>query len=203
VVFRTFSPARAWRPAAGARLARTLGVVPVTTLSVNTIQNTPSDEALNALLADELARRLGPGPSADMRRFLDLLRSLPRGLRAMASVHALDQSIALDDLGWHFRNWHDLELAEETAEGLRELEANDHAVVFEKALLVARDYWDFFGKPDFRHVYIGSAVEAALSPLNERLWTIQGYRSEPGRSIVESWPQYSRKHPERVVVNDA
>jgi hypothetical protein len=37
--------------------------------------------------------------------------------------------MALDDLGWHFYNFHSRELAEETYRGLRELGADEAAEI--------------------------------------------------------------------------
>jgi hypothetical protein len=51
------------------------------------------------------------------REFLVELRRLPPGLRAMAATYELDVSLTMDDLGWHFGNWHSTELAQGTAHG--------------------------------------------------------------------------------------
>jgi hypothetical protein len=48
------------------------------------------------------------------------MRALPPGLRAMTAIYQLDVSMALDDLGWHFGNWPDRALREETLQGLKE-----------------------------------------------------------------------------------
>lgn len=81
---------------------------------------TGSNEQVMELLGKELESRL---PSRNDPEFLIELRKLPPGLRAMAATYELDVSLCMDDLGWHFGNWHDQELAEETAGGLEELGA--------------------------------------------------------------------------------
>ncbi|MBL8288633.1 MAG: hypothetical protein JNL85_11680 [Rubrivivax sp.] len=162
-----------------------------------------SDDALHELLAAELNRRLGESVDGDSGTFLRRLQELPIGLRAMASVYQLDVSLALDDLGHHFRNWHDLRLAAETARGLRELGATRHAEAFEAAVRIAEHHWSFFARPTFGDEYLGSAVERELSPLNERLWSLQGYRNQAGRTILSFWPPYARMHPQRIVGDDA
>jgi hypothetical protein len=171
-------------------------------LSVAAVKAAQSDDELHALLAAELTRLLGAGSASNHETFLAQLQRLPVGLRAMASVYQLEVSLALDDLGQHFRNWHDLRLAEEAVRGLKELGAKEHAATFAAAMHIAKRNWDFFARPTFPQEYFGSAVEAELSPLNERLWALQGYRDAPGRSIVAFWASYARQHPE-LVVGDA
>src|SRR5690242_17012327 len=102
-----------------------------------------SDEDLFRLLQHELetrvtAHRLSP-------EFLAQIRDLPIGLRAMAASYEFDVSLALDDVGWHFGNWHSRQLAEETAAGLYELGAVELARIFSEGCRIAQDYWKELG----------------------------------------------------------
>jgi hypothetical protein len=116
----------------------------------------------------------------------------------MASTFELDVSITLDDLGWHFANWHHLGFARETLHGLRELGAAQVAALFEQALVIACENWDFFGAPDFVERYDGSAVETALSPLNRRCWDLFGSSSGSRESLLDFWVPYARTYPANV-----
>lgn len=69
------------------------------------------DEAVFESLRKELERRMPMNRGSP--EFLVELRRLPHGLRAMAATYELDVSLTMDDLGWHFGNWHSTELAEE------------------------------------------------------------------------------------------
>ena len=84
-----------------------------------------SDDELQSVLFRELQQEVSAGHGSP--EFLTQIRNLPVGLRAMAATYELDVSFALDDLGWHFGNWHSTELSEETARGLEELGAEDLA----------------------------------------------------------------------------
>jgi hypothetical protein len=174
-----------------------------TALSPRAIANAKSDDELYGLLAEELTRRIGPGPEEDMKAFLATLPKLPIGLRSMAAVYQLDVSLALDDIGWHFANWHSAELAEETLAGLHELQALSHASAFEEALTIARRHWSIFAQSSFQEQYPGSSLELELRSTNERLWRLQGYRDEPGQSILSHWAPYARKYPDRVTSQGA
>jgi hypothetical protein len=167
-------------------------------LSPSRIARTRSDEALFKLLVRELKRLLPPYTSDDLESFVKELQHLPEGLRAMASVYELDVSMALDDLGWHFANWHHRELACETLAGLRDLEAVEEASIFERAFEIALSHWDFFAAEDFVDRYLNSDVGELLDPLNDRLWRLLGYRGEGGRSLVTLWVPHARRYPESV-----
>jgi hypothetical protein len=153
-------------------------------------------------LGSELERLIGPTPAANpdaLDVFVQRLRELPRGLRAMAATYELDVSISLDDLGWHFANWHHEQLALETAQGLRELGAAEAADLFESALFIAKSDWSFFDAPDFPCRYSESSLARDLDTLNQRMWALHG--SEPGAtSLLDLWPRYARLHPEHVCV---
>ena len=105
-------------------------------------------------------------------------------------------SFALDDLGWHFGNWHSTELAEETAQGLEELGASDLAVIFREAFQLAQKYWRELGAENWDEWYHGSAFERAVNPLDDRARSILADKGEMG--IFKYWVDYARRHPERV-----
>src|SRR5262249_45883802 len=154
-------------------------------LSPSRIARMRSDEALFKLLGGELKRWLPPYDSDHLEPLVKSLQRLPPGLRAMAATYELDVSMALDDLGWHFANWHHQGLALETLAGLRELGAFAEATIFEQALKIARARWDFFASEGFVEAYLGSDVETALNPLNDQLWRLLGYQGEGGRSLLD------------------
>ena len=171
-------------------------------ITAATIAATSDDEHLFSLLGEELERHLPNGRSAS-GGFVEELKRLPPGLRAMAATYELDVSLALEDLGWHFGQWHHLELAEETAAGLVELGAEDLASVFREALWRARKVWDKLAQPNWSEWYDRSPLQQELAPLNERAWAL--WREQP-MGIFSFWITYARRHPERLedtAANDA
>src|SRR5678816_1671920 len=102
-----------------------------------------SDDELFSLLGKELETRISADRGSP--EFLAQIRELPVGLRAMSAKYEFDVSLALDDVGWHFGNWHSRELAEETARGLEELGAVDLARIFREGFRIAQDYWTELG----------------------------------------------------------
>src|SRR5262249_7588689 len=94
-------------------------------LAEEVIRMCTDGQALSAVLSADLTRRVESEYEWDRESFEDYvarIRACPVGLRAMAAVHPLDVSMTLDDLGWHFANWHYRPHCEETLRGLRELE---------------------------------------------------------------------------------
>jgi len=63
---------------------------------------------LFSLLGRELKDRITTKRGSP--EFVAEIKELPVGLRSMATTYELDVSLALDDLGWHFGNWHSVEL---------------------------------------------------------------------------------------------
>jgi hypothetical protein len=151
-----------------------------------------SDQQVFELLGEQLQKRL---PSRTDPQYVDELRKLPPGLRAMAATYELDVSLALDDFGWHFGNWHDTELAEETAAGLVELGAPEIAELFRGAYQLAQQFWQELGSESWGDWYHGSRLEEAVMPLNRRAWAILQGR---WNGIFSYWVEYARRHPERV-----
>ncbi len=164
-------------------------------MSVITVESirSGSDGGVFSLLGHELENRITSTRGSP--EFIAEIRDLPPGLRAMAATHELDVSLALDDLGWHFGNWHSIEFAEETAAGLDELGAHELAEVFRAAFELAQDYWMELGSEHWMDWYHGSALEKAVDPLSRRAWAIL----KPRRNgIFSYWVEYAREHPERV-----
>jgi hypothetical protein len=153
---------------------------------------TSSDDELFELLGRELERRLPNGRGAN-DKFVQELRELPIGLRSMAATYKLDVSLTLDDLGWHFGNWHHEGLAHETAVGLEELGAIRLAEVFRAALQAALTYCGPLGRKAWMEWYHGSALEESVASLNDEAWALQRKQG-----ILEHWVPYARKFPERL-----
>ena len=157
-------------------------------------------EEVNQLLAGELMLRLPDGEGPDLDLFLAHTRCMPIGLRAMAAIYQLDVSITLDDLGWHFANWHHRGYCEETIWALRELEAVEQADIFAKAYAAAQPYWDQVGAMvayDLEHFvkwYPDSEFEQATMPLTKRMWELQAIDN----GLLGLWGPYARKFPDRV-----
>jgi hypothetical protein len=166
----------------------------MSSLTPEIIARTRSDEDLFALIATELERLLPNDRRAD-DSFVAELRNLPSGLRAMAATYELDVSLTLDDLGWHFGNWHHMGLAEETAAGLEELGAAELAELFRQAFLLARDFWDELGSENWTKWYHDSALEKAVDPLNLKAWAI--FESKH-LGLFSYWLEYARRFPERL-----
>jgi hypothetical protein len=148
-----------------------------------------SDDEVLEWITGELDRRLPLHD--DLDAYVRALASLPTGLRSMAATYQLDVSITLDDLGWHFGNWHHHEYALETARGLRVLGTIRGAELFETAYAHALRHWDRVDQPDWMEWYHGSPLEAAVEPLNREMWEL--FR-EDGK-ILRLWVQYARRHP--------
>jgi hypothetical protein len=169
-----------------------------------------NDEELFDLLGLELTSHFPNGEGStreDFDAFVAKLPTLPEGLRAMAAIYQLDVSICLDDLGWHFANWHHRPYYKETLRGLRELEAYEVADIFEKAYALAQPHWDKIGElvakdfDEFVDWYPGSELEKLTMPLTERLWEICGSSGDGhSRGLLTLWAQYARKYPHKVAM---
>ena len=167
---------------------------PVRTLRIQDVRRAESDDAIFEMLGCELERLLPKGRRA-CDEFVRELRRIPRGLRAMAATYELDVSLTLDDLGWHFGNWHHKGLAMETIEGLIELELPRLAEIFEFSFREAEKYWDELSFEDWMDWYHTSPLEPALDALN---WEVWDNRETEGYDIFAAWVRYARKYPERL-----
>src|SRR5437667_3338274 len=93
-------------------------------------------------------------------------------------------------IGWHFGNWHNLDLAEETAQGLEELGAGELARVFKEAFQLAKEYWTELGSGNWAEWYHGSPFEKAVDPLTEQAWSILAGKKN---GIFKYWVDYARR----------
>ena len=151
------------------------------------------DDDLFKLLGKELEERISF--KRDSPEFVVEIQKLPIGLRAMAATYELDVSLVMDDLGWHFGNWHNTVLAEETIRGLDELEATGLAVVFKEAFQIALRYWDELGTKDWPKWYHDSPLEKEIEPLNKQARKILEAKKN---GIFGYWVDYARKYPGRI-----
>jgi hypothetical protein len=153
------------------------------------------DDLLELLFSD-LRVRLPPGKPFHMERFLQQIRTIPIGLRAMAVTFELDVSMALDELGWHFGNWTHRGYCDQTLWGLRELEAFNYADLFGKAYVLAQSCWTQLRLPqdEFKKWYYDSDFYKATEPLSSKWWELQ--KIDGG--IFGHWTKYVRKYPHKV-----
>ncbi len=123
----------------------------------------------------------------------------------MAATHRLDVSMAMDDLGWHFYNFHSRELADETLRGLVDLEATEAAEVFKKAMKLVEPHWETIGQLKtkvgnaFEDWYVSSSLEKSLNPLNKKLWEISS--QFPNHGLMSYWVSYARNYPDKVLAS--
>jgi hypothetical protein len=176
-------------------------------LSEAEIAECTDDAELFELLGLELTELFPDGEGdtdAELDAFVARLATLPVGLRAMASIYQLDISLAQDDLGWHFANWHHKGYCDETLRGLRELEAQEAADIFEAAYRHAQKHWDKIGELVARDLdafaawYPDSTFEEATMPLTRQLWEMYGEGSGRENGLLDLWVPYARKWPGRV-----
>jgi hypothetical protein len=173
---------------------------------VEQITTAKGNEELFHLLSEELKRLLPPEKQEDRDWYYKTLDTLPRGLRAMAGMYFFDVSMSVDSLAWHFGNQNDDRDLIETVNGLRELEMPDIADLFEQM-------WEFmkphmtplrsgdFGGKDFTDWLVDVGAEDFADKRDDYIWA---YCEKLGKlGLLESWPIYSRKYPERCVVTES
>ena len=173
-------------------------------ITVETIRATEDNEALIDLLSAELQRLLPDTVQEDRDLYHCTVATLPRGLRAMAGMHFLDVSMTMDSLAWHFGNQNDPRDLQETLNGLHELEMSQIADMFEqmwefmKPHMTALQTGDFGGK-DFTDWLVDIGAEDFAREKDHFIWE---YCEKAGKfGLLESWPAYARKYPERCVVH--
>jgi hypothetical protein len=173
-------------------------------LTIETIRTTEDNEALFDLLSVELQSLLPEAAQEDRDLYHETIASLPRGLRAMAGMHFFDVSMAMDDLAWHFGNQNDERDLRETLNGLRELELIEIAECFEKMWEFMKPYMATlqtgdYGK-DFHDWLDETGAQAFADPMDKLIWN---HCEKAGKlGLLESWPIYARKYPERCVVSE-
>jgi hypothetical protein len=124
----------------------------------------------------------------------------------MAGMHFFDVSMTMDSLAWHFGNQSDPQDLQETLNGLRELEMPEIADRFEqmwefmKPHMTALQSGDYGGK-DFSDWLGDIGAEDFAREKDEFIWN---YCEKAGKfGLLESWPIYARKYPDRCVMNGA
>jgi hypothetical protein len=151
-----------------------------------------TDDEVWELLTAELQARVPAELHDDLDAFVAVLEKLPDGLRAMAATYQLDVSLTLDDLGWHFGNWHHHGYSLETARGLRVLGATREAELFEAGYAVARRYWNEMGSALWMEWYNeDSPMERETAALSDELWKL----AKGGRGLLGHWISYARRNP--------
>lgn len=160
------------------------------------------DEQLFRLISEALEDLFPDSLKNDPKRFLGALEAAPRGLRAMAGIHDLDVSLALDDLAWHFCNHSDERFLGETAAALKELEAFEAAEIFLSAwevvkpfLFEIRERQSQIG--DFNDYLQRSGIQSRVDPLNEQMWAVCKKCGPNG--LLQYWLDYARKYPQRCL----
>jgi len=172
-------------------------------LTIESIQAADDNKALFELLSGELERLLPREIQEDRDLYHRTLETLPRGLRAMAGMHFFDVSMTLDDLAWHFGNQNDERDLQETLDGLRELELSEIADLFEQAWKIMEPHFaalrgDEVNSDNFYDWLEEIGAQEKINPMNDIIWD---YCEKAGKSgLLESWPVYARKYPERCVV---
>jgi hypothetical protein len=173
-------------------------------LTVAKIKSAKSEKELLERLGSELERLVPVNLHNDLDSLVAKMKSLSPGLRAMAATFKLDVSMALDDLGWHFANFHHKPYCKETSRGLHTLEATEAAEVFDRAYQITLPYWHDIGKMlkqdfgTFSQWYNESPLDKALGPLNNKMWEICNRLDK--RSLMQYWLEYARRYPDRVVM---
>jgi hypothetical protein len=104
----------------------------------------------------------------------------------------------LDSITWHFGNFGEPHLVDQTEASLREFGLNELADCFRDAkelmlpLLAQASEAD-----DYNSLVERAGVEQAADKLERRGWDLRD--SPSGNSaIYDAWVRYARKHPERV-----
>ena len=157
------------------------------------------DAALKKELEELLTARVAGNPYAADGVFAANIAELPKGLRAMAATHWLDISLTLDSITWHFGNFGEPHLVEETEAGLHELGLHELAQCFSdaKALMLPllAQHVNFEG--DHYELLEQEGLTAKADELDRRAWALDDLG--PQRSVIyEAWVRYARQHPERV-----
>jgi|SRR6185312_559414 len=174
-------------------------------LMVRDIRATGSDEALFELLSAELHRLLPEAVQQDRDLYHRTLDNLPRGLRAMAGIHAFDVSMCMDSLAWHFGNQNDERDLRETLNSLRELELTEIAEMFEQMWGFMNPYMstlrsEDFGGKDFADWLVEIGAENFAREKDKYIWAFCKEHSDYG--LLSSWLTYARNYPERCVVSE-
>ena len=161
-------------------------------LTVETIRAAQNKKVLIELLSAELHHQR--------------LDSLPRGLRAMAGIYFFDISLTQNRLAWHFGDQNEERDLRETLNGLRELELTEIAGFFEETWkflephMGALQSGDYGGK-EFSDWLADIGALELTDPMDEKI--LLHLKKSGKMGLLESWPIYARKYPDRCVVAQA
>jgi hypothetical protein len=156
------------------------------------------DAGLEKELRTILTARAVGNPYGSNGDFAKNLKSLPRGLKAMAATHWLDISLTLDSITWHFGNFGEPDLVAETEAGLLELGLVELAWCFEEAkelmMPIISERTDSETSDD---VLERKHLQQFAEELNRKAWAL--HHTPSGKSaIYDAWIRYARQHPEHV-----
>ena len=161
----------------------------------------PTDKELLERIREVLAERLDADPYAEDGAFARQIRTLPVGLRAMAATNFLDVSLVMDDLPWHFLNFGEPGLVEETSRGLRELGLNELGDVFDEAVSIVCPLLSRVSENvDLERVLEEAGHSARIDELNSKAWSEVGAdaKGDDEWAICRAWAAYARRYPEKV-----
>jgi hypothetical protein len=171
-------------------------------LTAEAIKNASNDEELLQLLSNELQRHFPSEVQSDIDSYIAALKVAPVGLRAMAAVHPLDESMTLDDLAWHFGNQDDDRLLEETIEGLKVLGADEAAHIFTAAWEIIKPFLPEIRSTDWQtndpsDYFERTGIQSKVDPLSQRMSQICDEAGQFG--LMQYWVTYARHYPEKCV----
>jgi hypothetical protein len=158
------------------------------------------DEAVLNEINAILTNRLTGNPYSRDGSFAASLAKLPPGLRAMAATHWLDISLTADSITWHFGNFGEPHLVEQTEAGLKELGLDELAQCFREAAelmlpLLARHADSDI---DFTDLLESAEIKDHVQQLDDRAWELNGIITQSDSAIYAAWVRYARAHPEHI-----
>jgi hypothetical protein len=136
-------------------------------------------------------------PYSEDGSYAAAIASLPAGLRAMAATHHLDISLTMDDIGWHFLNFGEPGLVQQTESGLRELGLGDIADYFVEAHAIVSPLKSEIKEAEDYYECLES--RGLMEKINELTDKASARKPTVGGSpIYAAWTKYARTHPENV-----
>lgn len=169
-------------------------------LTESFIRSCTTEELREALGAEHSQLYLMEADANGMDEFLDRLRLLPPGLRAMAVTFELEVQFTFGGLAYFFANRHHKGYCEEALRGLRELRADDAAEIFAKGFALVQPHWEEMDRVleavsafAFDNWIRGSELEKALAPLNAQL----AQALEKAGGVEGYWLACARGHPDK------
>jgi hypothetical protein len=158
------------------------------------------DEAVLHEINAILTNRLTGDPYSTDGSFAANLAKLPPGLRAMAATHWLDVSLTLDSITWHFGNFGEPHLVEQTEAGLKELGLDELAQCLREAAELMLPFLARHANSDadFSDLLESDEIKDHVQRLDDRAWELNGTITQSDSAIYNAWVRYARAHPERI-----